>query len=45
MRDISSQKFMVVPNRDAYVFVHVKGDAPSVLISDGANEYVLSTSL
>lgn len=38
MRDITSQKFVVAPNRDAYVFVRVKGDAPAILISDGANE-------
>ena len=40
MREISTQKFVTAPNKDSYVFVRVKDDAPSVLVSDGTGESV-----
>lgn len=40
MREINTQKFITTPNRDSYVFVCVKDDAPSVLVSDGTSELV-----
>ena len=38
MREINVKKFMTVPNKDSYVFIRVKNDAPSVLVSDGTGE-------
>ena len=38
MREINVQKFMTAPNKDSYVFVRVKGHAPSVLVGDGTGE-------
>jgi len=38
MRDITAKKFIISPNKDSYVFIQVKNDAPSVLISDGTGE-------
>ena len=38
MREINIKKYFIFPNRDSYVFIRVKGDAPSVLVSDGAGE-------
>lgn len=40
MREINTQKFVTVPNKDSYVFVRVKDDSSSVLVSDGTGEYV-----
>ena len=41
MREISGKKFITAPNKDSYVFIQVKNDAPSVIVSDGTGEYVL----
>lgn len=38
MRDISGKKFITAPNKDSYVFIQVKNDAPSVIVSDGTGE-------
>ena len=38
MRDISKEAFMTMPNKDSFIFVKVKDDCPSVLVSDGAGE-------
>lgn len=34
MREMNGQHFKVAPNKDSYVFVKVKTDAPSVVIND-----------
>merc|ERR1711928_312594 len=38
MREISGKKFITAPNKDSYVFIQVKNDAPSVIVSDGTGE-------
>ncbi|EFX79780.1 hypothetical protein DAPPUDRAFT_304303 [Daphnia pulex] len=45
MREINTQKFITTPNRDSYVFVCVKDDAPSVLVSDGTSEGEIEVEL